>query len=144
MNHDVIYVVDDNKLSCIVHSKLISKIDHKTPVKHFSKPHYALAKLRQELKNELSVLLFLDIEMPNMTGLEMLRYLSKSTYLSRGRLQVVFVSSAIQRYVQDKIMNSLMIKGKIDKPLTVNKLNLVLNKKFKNVSMEFMVNHLGA
>lgn len=129
MHYDVVYIIDDSELYCLTHQKLIQKLHSNTVIKRFSRPKHALVHLRKDLKQNLSVMVFLDIEMPAMNGLDVIRYIDRSDFLKIGKISVVLVSSAIKAYLHEDIMQSFLVKGKIQKPLTLKKLDGIIGEK---------------
>lgn len=138
MKNDLVYIVDDSQLFQIAHSKLMTKIAPEATIKRFSRPKYALVNLRKDLRDKRKVILLLDIEMPEMSGIDVLRYIAKSEFLNHGELSVFLVSSAIQRFLKDDITNNFLVKGLIEKPATMKKLNGILHQFHKNINLKMV------
>jgi two-component system, LytTR family, response regulator len=66
-------VVDDNKMASTVIEHLISQVDFLNLKKTFSSSIEAFNYLKQENVD----LVFLDVEMPGMTGIELIKNLEK-------------------------------------------------------------------
>lgn len=82
-------IIDDDPLSCKVLEKLLSKVED---IKLVATYNSAVAAL-PALKNEIADLIFLDVEMPEMTGIEFLQSLEKQP-------QIIIVSSK-EKYALD-------------------------------------------
>ena len=138
MKYDTVYIVDDSSLYCLAHTQLFKKIDTDVEIKKFSDPLRALTSLRRDLLNNKKIFLVLDIEMPEMTGIEMVTYIAKADYLKQGHLNVLFVSSAIKNYLHETVMEHLFVSGKLEKPLTLSKLNAYIKEQFGSISLEIV------
>ena len=136
MCNDVVYVVDDSELVCFTHHKLIEKVYGKSVIKKFLEPEEALSALMEDLGQNLNILLFLDIQMPSMTGPEMIRKLENCHLLAHSKLSVVLVSSGIEDFSNLNIKDSHMIKGKIQKPLTNEKLEKFAKGHYENTALD--------
>jgi len=82
-------IIDDDPLSCKVLEKLISKVEDVTLIATYNSAVAALPSI----KNEEVDLIFLDVEMPEMTGIEFLHTLEKQP-------QIIIVSSN-EKYALD-------------------------------------------
>jgi len=83
-------VIDDDKLSRVVIEEFVGKSDGLTLTGSFSNAIDAINKIKE---NESVDLIFLDIEMPQMTGIDFLTYMDRP-------IQVIIIS-AKEKYALD-------------------------------------------
>ncbi|HXP48585.1 MAG TPA: LytTR family DNA-binding domain-containing protein [Bacteroidia bacterium] len=107
-------IVDDDDASKAVLTQMIKQVDYLTVIKTCSNPLEAMSIL----KNEDIDLLFLDIEMPGMSGMEMLKALDK-------RPQVILITSH-KEYALDAF--DLNVVDYLIKPITLPRFLKALSK----------------
>lgn len=123
-----IVLIDDDAVINLVNKRIIEKhFGFKTVI--FKNAIAALAQIRQWLINTtqpLPELIFLDIDMPFMTGWEFLDELHKLPAHELQKCKVVILSSSIHFEDIEKSKSYSAVLDFISKPLTADKLRTLL------------------
>lgn len=98
-------VVDDNKLASTVIEHLISQVDFLNLKKSFSSSIEAFNYLKQESVD----LVFLDVEMPGMTGIELIRNLEKRPIIILITAKKDYAVEAFELNVADYIVKPVTL-----------------------------------
>jgi DNA-binding LytR/AlgR family response regulator len=98
-------VVDDNKLACTVIRHLISQVDFLTLKKECSSPVEAFNYLQKEPVD----LVFLDVEMPGMTGIELIKNLEKRPIIILITAKKDYAVEAFELNVADYIVKPVTL-----------------------------------
>lgn len=108
-------IIDDDKLTCLLHTKLIvrSKIDPNPET--FLKAEQALNFLKKNLKNEKHILILLDINMEEMNAWNFIEKLK--TLDQNQKCDVVIISSSISHTDKIKASETEYVMDFIEKPL---------------------------
>jgi len=128
-----IYLVDDEELINTIHALMFRKLGLEERLKSFTNPELALDYLRFRENPEERILLFLDINMPEMTGFEFLEFMTLEKL--PPTIDVVIVSSSIDTKDQIKSTTySDYVRGYVSKPLNLRDLDQLLSgeKTFPN------------
>lgn len=115
-------IIDDNPLALEIIESYLSKLDDAQNVFSSSKPIEALNKLT----NEKIDLVFLDIQMPNLTGLELIRTLQNPP-------QVIF-TTAYSEYAVDGF--DLNATDYLVKPIPLNRFLTAFNKAKEQIELK--------
>ena len=107
-------IVDDNKFARAAIKQLITQVDFLNLVNEFDNAIEAF----NFLKKETIDLIFLDVEMPNMTGIELLQNLEKRP--------IVILSSAKKEYAIDAF--DLNVVDYLLKPLTLPRFLMAVDR----------------
>jgi CheY-like chemotaxis protein len=123
-----ILLIDDDGVINLVHKKIIEKhFDFRTII--FTDAVAALEQLKQWLIGKAQLLpeiIFLDIEMPNMSGWEFLDELHALPSHHLQRCKVVILSSSIDYDDIEKSKSYRAVVDFISKPLTVDRLRTLI------------------
>ncbi|RUA15372.1 MAG: response regulator [Flavobacteriia bacterium] len=111
-----IYLVDDEELINTIHALMFRKLGFEDKLRSFTNPELALDCIRFRENPEERILLFLDINMPEMTGFEFLEFM----YLEKipPTIDIVIVSSSIDEKDNKKAATyTKYVRGYVNKPL---------------------------
>lgn len=116
---DTILLVDDDPITCHLNSKMIECLGYPGIVAAVSSGETALDYLRKTRpavsKRSRSILILLDLNMPNMNGLEFLKKLAEVEAINKEKLYVAILSSNPQ-HVDETFRDALT--ACLEKPLT--------------------------
>ena len=121
-------LVDDNKIDLFIHQRVIQKFEASANTIVFSNPHQALgyyAVLENTnifLKKDYPEIIFLDINMPEMSGFQFLDEIKKFKTISRNRPQIYLLSSSTLPEDLNMAHENKLCAGYINKPLTLEKI----------------------
>ncbi len=119
-----IYLVDDMLLINVQHQVLLRQIGLEDGVRSFTNPEEALDELRFKVEKQEPILVLLDINMPEMTGLEFLEFMILENFPQT--IDVVIVSSS--NFEEDRILAEQYpqyVRDYVTKPLTIQSLKEV-------------------
>lgn len=113
-----IYLVDDEELTNMIHTMQFRKLGLEDRLRSFTNPELALDHLRFRDDKEKRVIVFLDINMPEMTGFEFVEFMFLERFPTS--IDVVIVSSSISEedYELSK-KHTKYVRGYINKPLSI-------------------------
>ena len=115
-------VVDDEPMAIEIITKYIKKVNYLNLLEPCSNALDALDKLKSETVD----LLFLDIQMPHITGLELIKMLKKQPQ--------IILTTAYKEYAYDGF--ELDIEDYLLKPISYDRFLRSLNKAFKKTDKE--------
>jgi two-component SAPR family response regulator len=112
-------IVDDDSINNIICSMTIKRTLGEVNTKTFSVPEEGLAFIQNEyIKNLQPTILFLDINMPTLTGWEFMEQFEKFSAEIKNQITIYILSSSVDQRDKDKANANTYIKGFISKPLT--------------------------
>ena len=123
-----IMLIDDNPNDNFFHDRIIKKTDCTETVAIRETAQEALESLRR--KEVLPELIFLDVNMPGMTGWEFLEEFNKLEIRSECRVVVVMLTSSTNADDMNRASGMDLVADYQIKPLTKPKLLEVLEKHF--------------
>ncbi len=132
-----IMIIDDNKIDLFIGQKIIEKYNPEIQVRSFNTAISALNFLKvSALKNCSKTisppdLILLDINMPQMDGFEFMEAFKKMKLMDAA-IKIVVLSSSLCHDDLDKVKNEQHCLGYVSKPITVDKLRDVIEKKSHN------------
>jgi CheY-like chemotaxis protein len=113
-------LVDDDDVGNWIYSVVIKEAVGNADVKTFTEPGEALEFIQKQYgKIEELAILFLDINMPGISGWEFLEQYEKFSDDVKRRIDIYILSSSIDVRDRNKAENNKNVKGFISKPLTI-------------------------
>jgi len=111
-------VVDDDRVNNILCSMIIETVYSDTIITSFTNPKEALAYIEKEyIIAENGALLFLDINMPVMSGWEFMKVFENLSDSIKQHIRVYIVSSSVDPRDKAKADANPLIQGFFSKPL---------------------------
>lgn len=110
-------IVDDDKIICFFHKKIITNSNIDTSPETFLKAELALEYLDKKLPEENHILILLDINMKGMDGWEFLERLKALDF--NQKCDVVVVSSSISHADKQKASQTGYVADFFEKPLII-------------------------
>ncbi|SDD85967.1 Response regulator receiver domain-containing protein [Pricia antarctica] len=124
--YDTVFMVDDDPIVNFVHQKIIGNIGIVNEIRSFIDPRKALAELRSELCHAgKSILVFLDLNMPKMSGFEFLEFMELEDFSLN--VDVIVVTSSICE--NDRLLAELhprFLRDFVTKPLKAEDLKKIV------------------
>lgn len=127
MNKQRYMVVDDDNTNNMICKFNIKRFDEEADIKIFSMPEEALAFIEEEYysnSEEQPTILFLDVNMPTMTGWEFLDAFMEFDKFVKNQFTIYILSSSIEDFTE-KAENYTIIQAFLSKPLNINNLEEV-------------------
>ncbi len=124
-------VVDDNRTNNLICEFTIRKYRKEATIHLFTEPEVALQNIREEysaVEMDKSTVLFLDINMPSMTGWEFLEELRGFAEEIRKHFVIYILSSSVDERDKEKADADPLVAGFFSKPLTVNSIQQVMER----------------
>lgn len=128
-----ILLIDDNEADNFIHELIISEANCTEQIVSVQGGAEALEYLKNNSINSLPQpdLAFLDINMPGMNGWEFLEEYAKLNDTEKCKLVLVMLTTSLNPDDESRASKIESIKGYINKPLTRETLNEVLNIHFR-------------
>ena len=121
-------LVDDDATSNLISELNIKKIDPQAKIFSFNVPEDALQQVKEIcIPEETACVLFLDVNMPTMTGWEFLEKFEEICPAIRSLIQVYILTSSIEDFNEEKEKYP-WVKGFLSKPLMREKLEKVIQE----------------
>ncbi len=117
-------VVDDDPTNNMICEFTIKRFDKKAEIKTFSIPEEALASIKMEYSTTseaLPTVLFLDVNMPTMSGWEFLDVFMQFDEWVKGQFTIYILSSSIEDFTKKAAIYTI-IQGFLSKPLKMKDL----------------------
>lgn len=110
-------LIDDDRLTLFIHEKILSRCELPFTNKSFSTGASALVYMVAPENALKKFVLLLDINMPEMSGWELLDTLATLNFNSKGA--VIMVTSSVDQEDEDKAESYECVVDFIVKPLTI-------------------------
>lgn len=122
MKSDLSFIlVDNDPINNMINKKMISLAFQNALINEFIDPFEAL-KFFMDNKNELASkksVLFLDINMPEMTGWEFLKLIEEANSIAKENLIIYMLSSSAEPLDLQKTRLNKYVLGFIHKPISI-------------------------
>ena len=126
-----ILLVDDDDITNSLHSMLLEDMGIANDVQMVTNAQDALSHIKSNLSDDIPgqspCLMFLDINMPGISGFDMLQKLQDEGNWPLNRLKVYILSSSGNQRDLDRA-SELGVNGYLTKPLTRQKIDQVVNE----------------
>lgn len=123
-------LIDDNEITNFYHEDLIRDMQIAREFKIFNTSTSALDYLKKVIDNEVTRpdLILLDIKMPDLDGFDLLHELEDYSIDSAEMLNIIILTSSTLKRDREMADRFPFLKGFVEKPLTEDKLNALLEK----------------
>jgi len=114
-------LIDDDDITCMIHSEIIKLAFSDCNIKIISSSFEALLYLSEFSESELKApdIIFLDINLPEMSGFELLEKLSSKALKNIRQSRILLLSSSIDPRDLKKAKENPLIEKFLGKPLSV-------------------------
>lgn len=121
-------LIDDDMINNMVCRKVIRTIMPKAHIEAFTDPEKGLSYVQQAFAgNEAAnTILFLDINMPSLTGWDVLDKCSSFEDVFKERVKIFMLSSSINPSDKEKAARNKLVSGYISKPLSGTVLHTIV------------------
>jgi response regulator RpfG family c-di-GMP phosphodiesterase len=137
-NPEQIMIIDDDPLNNVMCKLVIRRVYGEIKIKIFNRPKIALESIREEHGkpySNLPTLLFLDINMPHMTGWEFLEEFGSLDEKIRQQFVIYMLTSSMDENERTRAKEECLITDFLSKPFTKEILtDIKLGNMLKNQS----------
>jgi two-component system, chemotaxis family, chemotaxis protein CheY len=118
-----IYVVDDDEISLYLSKITVELFDPLVECCCFDDAHKVIQSLQDDIKNNcLPEVILLDLNMPVMSGFELLAALKPIENAIQGKCHIYVLTSSVDDQDKFKVMESGLVTELLQKPLEISKL----------------------
>ncbi|WP_165930312.1 response regulator [Flavobacterium sp. GT3P67] len=128
-------IVDDDNTSLLIGKFTIHKFNNEAKVITFTEPEIALDKIAKgfgDYNEDIQTILFLDINMPTMTGWDFLDVFNNFHFKIKKRFLIYILSSSIEDF-EKKAIKYPFVTGYLSKPLKLNYLQDIYSSQVPNL-----------
>lgn len=125
---DLVWLIDDNEADNYYHQVIIKRSGIARRIRVFQYAEEALEALAAG--DEVSDMVFLDINMPRMNGFEFLEAYEKLNFHGKRSVVVVMLTTSVNPSDEDKASGYPDVREFCSKPLTVEALHQVVKRYF--------------
>ena len=117
-------LIDDDEVDLLLHKRVIKRSGLFEVVRSFQYAEDALEFLREADREEIDVI-FLDVNMPRMSGLEFLARFAVELGANSDKIVIVMLTTSLNCRDREEAENYGMVKAFFNKPLTLDQLQSV-------------------
>ena len=134
MKNRNVMLIDDNKIDLFVNQRIIEKFDPSLKTRLFNNAlsaitYFKLLENNTRIKSlELPDVVLLDINMPEMNGFNFFEEFKELSFCTNNKIQVYLLSSSMCPNDITRARDETHCAGYVTKPLTVDKLDILLNE----------------
>jgi len=128
-------VIDDDPLNNLICRTVIARVSKGAQIKTFTKPEEGMSFIEAgdlEINTEKPAILFLDINMPTMTGWEFLQYFEKLDEATKNKIKVFILSSSVDERDIERAESNKYVVDYLVKPLRMDAVDKILKEEFTN------------
>jgi len=120
----VFLLIDDDEVFNFLHSEIISQFDSKAEIIEYSSSVDGLNFINETIKNNQTLpdYIFLDIRMPEMSGLELLDELMKNSIQPFENVKIFVVTSSLDDRDKQQALSFPIVSGFLIKMITLDSL----------------------
>jgi response regulator of citrate/malate metabolism len=120
----VFLLIDDDEVFNFLHSEIISQFDSKAEIIEYSSSVDGLNFINERIKNNQTLpdFIFLDIRMPEMSGLELLDELMKNSIQPFENVKIFVVTSSLDDRDKQRALSFPIVSGFLIKMITLDSL----------------------
>jgi len=120
----VFLLIDDDEVFNFLHSEIISQFDSKAEIIEYSSSVDGLNFINETIKNNQTLpdYIFLDIRMPEMSGLELLDELMKNSIQPFENVKIFVVTSSLDDRDKERALSFPIVSGFLIKMITLETL----------------------
>jgi response regulator RpfG family c-di-GMP phosphodiesterase len=123
-------IVDDDPFNNKIYSMVIKKALGEVDIKTFTMPEEGLEFIENKYVKSPTIL-FLDINMPTLTGWEFLEQYEKFSEEVKMQINIYILSSSVDRRDMNKANANKYVKGFISKPLDFETIVSISEQEFQ-------------
>ena len=120
----VYLIIDDDEVFNFLHSEIISQLDSKAEIIDYNSSVDGLNFINETIKNNQTLpdYIFLDIRMPEMSGLELLDELMKNSIQPFEKVKIFVVTSSLDDRDKQRALSYPIVSGFLIKMITLETL----------------------
>lgn len=130
-----IFLIDDDPLSIFLTQHLLN-LEELENIQTFLWAKDALAFLKNCTNEEIPAIIFLDLNMPDMSGWEFLDELVPLEPKLRGKCRIYILTSSLETSDNIRSQEYSLVYGLIHKPLSPEDIKLITQKEFEDLQQQ--------
>jgi response regulator RpfG family c-di-GMP phosphodiesterase len=116
---ELIIQIDDDEINNFINESLFKSKLKNVNVKSFTDPNLAIEFIKNEFASSpISTIVFLDINMPEMSGWELIEELKSHFNIIKEYMTFYIISSSIDSIDKSKSKDHPLVKDFVSKPLS--------------------------